>query len=507
MSETEYGLKRSLGLGALVAVEIGLIIGAGIFVLVGVAMKETGPSVPIAFLVAAVPIMLVMLSLAMIGSAVPCAGGTYRYSSRLVSPGWAWLGVWGYLIGMVFGAFPLYALRAAEYFSKAFPGLDPGNWPWFMSIYRAAMTVLPQATPMEFLIQIGAAAILTFFFAFNVKGVQFAGMVQGIMVVVLLAALIYFVVAGVPHVKTENLSPLFPKGAAGLFLASAILTLALLGANGVIELGAEIKNPGRNIPLSLAISVPSVAVLYVLIGVIAVGVAPWDSMKGTLLSEQAKLVLSSAGMKMFFIGGAFLAITTSINGLFMCCTKSMLVVTSDRLLPTWLHKVHSKWNTPYRFLAIIWLLGVVSIFFKVPAGTFESYASIGGLMIFLPLMIAVIRFPKILPKQYQSAPFKLKGVWLYLCPGLGMILSLGAILMLFFGELKFFWQISFLAMLAVGEAIYLIQKYRTISQLGDHLQRNVSADLALWSSLAPDNPMTQEPQPDAACVKGQAETE
>ena len=504
MSGNEFGLKRSLGLGSLVAVEVGLIIGAGIFVLFGVAMKETGPAVPLAFLIAFVPIMLVMLSLAMIGSAIPCAGGTYRYSSRLVSPGWAFLGVWGYLIGMVFGAFPLYSLRATQYFWSAFPGLKVESWAWFMALYRAAMHILPQVTAHEFFIQAGAAVLLTALYLPNYRGVELAGIVQALMVVVLLAAMVYFVAAGMGQVKAEYFSPLLApqKGVMGLLVGSAILTLALLGANGVIELGAEIKNPGRNIPLSIAISVPTVTVLYVLVGVIAAGVSPWDKVAGRLLETQAGLVLGPWGMKLFFIGGAFLAITTSINGLFMCCTKSMLVVSNDRLLPAWFYAVHPRFNSPHRFLTTVWLIGLVSIFFKVPAGTFESFASIGGLLIFLPLMLAVIRMKKILPERYADAPFKLKGVWLYLCPGLGMVLSLFAMVMLFFGELKSnFWRGFFLVLLLLGGAIYLAQKKRTQSAHGDLIAQNIEADLKAWRSSEFHRAESVEAKPDAACVK------
>jgi len=125
MSE-EFGLKRVLGLFDLVAIEIGTTVGAGIFSLTALAVTITGPSVPLAFVAAAVPIVFIMMTVGMMGSAMPTVGGTYRYPSRLFSPLWATVGVWCYALGLVFGALPLYATECAQYLKAVFPWL-PGQ--------------------------------------------------------------------------------------------------------------------------------------------------------------------------------------------------------------------------------------------------------------------------------------------------------------------------------------------------------------------------------------------
>jgi len=458
MSENEFGLKRSLGLPSLVAVEIGTTIGAGIFVLVGLGIKLTGPSLPFAFIVAAVPIILIMLSLAMLGSAIPCAGGTYRYASRLFSPGWSFFGVWGFALGTIAGAFPLYATKSAEYFFSAFPGYHP-----------APLTI-----------KLTGALILTLFYLANLRELRIAGYVQGLMVLILIGALIYFCASGIDNVKVENFHPLFPEGVSGLLAASAVLTFSLLGSNSVIELGAEIKNPGRNIPVSLLVSISSVTLLYILIAIVASGVMPSEQSAGKLLSEQASFIMGPVGFRFFILAGAFLAITTTINGTFMWATKSILVVANDRLLPAWLSAVHPRHHTPHRFLTIVWALATASLFMNVPYGTFEVFSSIGSLIIFIPVMIAVLRFRKILPSAYNRSPFKLKGILYYLCPGAGFILSIMAMVMCL-AQLTYQWIIFFLGWLLVGAGLYLfIQRYNQRRGI-NYLHQNIQRDLEFWS--------------------------
>jgi APA family basic amino acid/polyamine antiporter len=232
--KAEFGLRRVLGLKELVAIEVGTTVGAGVFVLTGTALEMGGPLLPFAFLLAAVPVVLMMLTLAMLGSAVPTVGGTYRYPSRLLSPGWAFVGVWVFALGMVFGAFPLYALRGSEYLLGVFP--------WF--------EVLDPAVRDQW-IRILAVAWLTIFFLANLCGLAIAAAVQGIMVLVLLAALIHFGILGLGAVSLENMQPPLPNGIGG-FLASSALDrgrgrapLARGGGRAPGRPCAEVPRPGR----------------------------------------------------------------------------------------------------------------------------------------------------------------------------------------------------------------------------------------------------------------------
>lgn len=449
MSE-EFGLKRVLGLKELVAIEVGTTIGAGVFVLSGMALDMGGPLLPFAFLLAALPIILVMLTLAMMGSVVPTVGGTYRYPSRLFSPMWAFIGVWGYALGMVFGAFPLYALRCSEYMLKAFSyfnDIDPNTLDAWVCVIAVLM--------------------LTVFFLANLRGIMIAATVQGLMVLVLVSALLYFGIDGLREVKLENMKPLLPHGVSGFLAASALLTFALLGSNSVIELGGEIKNPGRNIPVSLFISIPLVTAVYFIVGLVSAGARPWQESAGKLLTYPAEAFMGSIGLKFFIICGAVLAITTTLNATFMWATKSMMIVAHDGLIPPRLASTN-RFGAPHLFLFIIWALAVLAVIFRAPAGTFEIYASIGGLIIFIPVMISALLVRKKLASRYSTAPFKLKGFMYWLCPSAGVLLAL-LIMGMLLSQLKPLPLIFFFGWLALGAVFYLARK-RSLQRFG---QRNM----------------------------------
>jgi APA family basic amino acid/polyamine antiporter len=432
----EFGLRRVLGLKELVAIEVGTTVGAGVFVLTGMALEIGGPLLPLAYMAAAVPIILAMLCLAMLGSAIPTVGGTYRYPSRLFSPLWAFVGVWAYALGMVFGAFPLYALRGSEYLLEAFPcfaALEPG----VLDLVTRALALL----------------WLSVFYVANLCGIAIAAAVQGVMVVVLISALLYFGLSGLGAVSLENMQPLLPHGVGGFVAASALLTFSLLGANAVIELGGEIRDPGRNIPRSLLISVPLVTAVYVLVGLVAAGARPWGTSAGQLLTVPAQAFFSAVEMKLFILAGAVLAVTTTLNATFMWATKSVMIVARDTLLPASLARTN-RFGAPHRFLTIIWALASLSILVNVPSGTFEIFASLGGLVIFVPVMISALLLRRKLPGCYDAAPFKLRGSLMWICPLAGILLSLACMGMLL-ARLEPWLVGFFLVWLLAGALVYL----------------------------------------------------
>lgn len=430
-SSPRENLKRSITLLHLVGIEIGQSIGAGIFALTGIALARTGPSLFLAFLAAAVPVSLAMVVLAMIGSGKPISGGTYYYGSRYFSPVAAFTGVWAYLLGAVLGMFPLYALTGASFLRAAFPSLP--------------------AIPT-------ALALLFVFYLANLLGARVAMWAQAVMVAILLAALLVFLAIGFPHISAQNLSPLFPGGVGGFAVASAMLTFTILGANAAVELGDEIQKPQRNIPLSFAISVPVVVGVYVAIGLVAAGIAPWNGARETSLADIAGSFMDRTPLLFFLLGGGFLAVVTTLNATYLWGTKSLIVITEDGLLPRPFAAVNRRFGTPHWLLSFIFAVSAVSL---VVAGsrveTFAIFASLGGIIIFVPVMGAALRLPRRHPEVIQRSALPLRGAMAVIAPVGGLVLCLltVAVLLVDLGSRTNGWFfLGVFAVWVVGGALY-----------------------------------------------------
>jgi Amino acid permease len=166
-------LRRVLKIPTVAFIAIGIMIGGGVFVFTGIVFKITGPARPAAYALAVIPEFISMMPLAMLGSAIPTTGASYRYPSRMVSPGVAFVGVWVYAWAFFFGQIPLYALGCAGF----------------------ARTFVPSVSPT-----LSAVALVSVFYVVNLLGVRLAAQLQGLLVIILIAAL-----------KSENWHLFWPK--------------------------------------------------------------------------------------------------------------------------------------------------------------------------------------------------------------------------------------------------------------------------------------------------------
>ena len=434
------GLKKVLGLSETTFIAIGMTVGGGIFVFTGIVLKITGPALPIAFALAWIPILISMLPLAMLGAAIPTTGGNYKYPSRMVSPGLAFTGIWVYALATFFGQIPLYSLTCARYVNAVFPGIPP----------------------LAF-----AAGLVTFFCLVNVLGVKLAAQVQGVMVVVLVAAILFYGVQGPMHFDASRFDHVMQKGTGSLLLGTALLTFTYIGSNGIIELGGEIREPGTVIPRALFITFPVVAVLYLLVAVTTVNAAPWQSLVGVEepVISTARATLGSAGFVFFMLGGAVLALTTTLNALFIFGTKSLLVIIDDGLLPRSLGAINRRFGTPHYLLLLVWVISMLGIASGFSLETFASYSALGGIIIFIPVLLAALVLPTRYPQRYAASSFKLSGFWLHACCVVGIAISVFFSVVILI-DLKSGWKISLFLVFILSGAVYYALRARFLRGRG-----------------------------------------
>ncbi|WP_267642162.1 APC family permease [Haloarchaeobius amylolyticus] len=373
------GAGDSVGLLQAVAIEVGLIVGAGLFSLTGVATTLAGTAVPLSYVFTFTVVAMSLVPTAALAAARPVTGGNYWYPSRLWSPRVAFLTAWGLSISMFGGGLPVYALSFGRYVDSLV-AVDP--------------------------VGVGVV-VLTAFYLVNLAGIDVAASVQLLLFATLVASLVVFIVVGAPAVEPANFEPFLSTGVTGLLTGAGVLYFVCLGANFIVDLGEDVQAATVTIPRSLAVSIPLVFVLYVgtaLVAVGTVGAAGPGSMDGATLSVPAQVALPPALATFFVVGGALFAIATSINAVFIIAPKYMVVLADDGFFPAVLADTNARFDTPHWGLTLVFLLSLASLLSPLPVADLGSLLGFGGIVLIVPMMVAAVRFVRRHPDRYAATP-------------------------------------------------------------------------------------------------------
>lgn len=335
------GFKEALSIG------IGQTIGSGVMAYTGIAIGMTGRGVVLAYILSSILVLALTMPIAQLGSTLPTTGGEYMYTSRILSPT---LGTFYMFIYVVYNmTISVYAISFTEYLQQLVPGI-----------------------PFKLI----AVAMLTVFYIANIFGLRTAAMVQKIMVVVLILGLAAFVFFGLPKVDFSGFTSetMFPQGFSGIFGAAALLTFATGGANVITHLGHDMKNPGRDIPVVMAIATIVVGIIYAFIALVASGILPVEEVVNKNLGVVASTFMPAPAYLFFMVGGAMIAITTTLNSTLGWVTKPLLMFVEDGYLPKRLGAVN-KYGTPYILLTVFYIVGLVPIVSGISLSTISSIGS------------------------------------------------------------------------------------------------------------------------------------
>lgn len=383
--EIEQRLKKVITLPQALAISFHQIVGAGIVALTGVAIGITGGGVPLAYVLAAVAVIIYSLPYAALTSAMPVTGGFYRYPASLFNPSVGFGTMWIFIA--LEASLSVYPLTAATYVHALFP----------------AIPIIPLA-----------AGILALFYVVNLLGAALSAQIGVWLAVIMLAAFLTFVGFGMPQIHWHVFSNLAPAGLTGLFTAAALLTFATGGGTAAAELGGEMKKPHRDIPLAIVGGTVVAAVLYVIITLPSAGVLPISEVAGKPLTIVAHATMPFGGYVWFIAGGAIVAVVATMNAALLWGTKSFLMAVEDGWFPKAIGGVSKRFGTPHFLLTILFLVALIPIVTGLNIGVIASAGAGFGQLIFLAPIIGsfVMRFKY--PELVKAAPFKLN-FWVHLC--------------------------------------------------------------------------------------------
>lgn len=386
-------LARDLGFLEAYTIGVGTMIGAGIFVLPGIVAASAGPAGMISFLIGGVVSLLTALSLSELATGMPRAGGSYYYVNRA--------------LGGFFGSVVGWSMWAGLMFATAFYMLGFGQ---YLTFFYGNMPVAAAA--------LGMAALLIWV---NFHGVKEAGALQNLIVIVLIGCILVFLAFGVFNIDWQVFRPFNPHGWGAVAATTATVYVTFIGFEVIATSAEEIKDPGRNLPLSMIASVLTPTLFYVLVILVSTGVLPLAELADSYIpvADVAREYLGGIGALMMVLG-AILATVSSANASILSAARVNFAMGRDRILSSWLNEVHKRYRTPYRAILVTGVVILALIAVGVGLETLADVASFSYLLTYTLVHMAVIVMRRAAPEDYDP-DFRLNRVLYPAVPVLGMI--------------------------------------------------------------------------------------
>jgi APA family basic amino acid/polyamine antiporter len=439
MADTQvegHRLRRALTAWDLTAIGIGCIIGVGIFVLPGVqAAQNAGPGIILSFAIASAACAASALCYAELAAMIPVSGSAYTYGYATLGEIFAWIIGWDLIL---------------EYMVAAV--LVSTGWSaYFLNLLRSGLGVkVPQAivaSPFDKdpgILNLPAVAIVMLITWLLVRGIKESSRVNLTIVIVKLAVVLFFIVAAVGHVDPAKWQPFMPFGFKGVMTAAAIVFLAYVGFDAVSTTAEEAKNPQRDLPIGIMVSLVVATVLYMAVAAIMTGIVPYRDLG---VADPIALVLNTLKMpwaSALISVGAIAGITSVLLVLIMGQPRILFAMSRDGLLPPLLSRVHPRYKTPH---VTTWLTGgIVAVAAAItPINVSSELCSIGTLFAYIIVAAGVI----VLRYTRPDLPRPFKAPLSPVLPAVGILLC-GYLMK----SLPLVTWFRFLIWLVLGLAIY-----------------------------------------------------
>ncbi|MFC5219423.1 amino acid permease [Streptomyces coerulescens] len=373
-------LRRSLGLWQLTMISIGATLGTGIFVVLGDAVPEAGPAVTLAFVIAGLTALFSALSYAELAGSIPVAGSSYSYAYATMGELVAW--VCGWCLVLEYGvSVAAVAVGWGEYLNELLDG----------TIGVTIPSVLSSAPGEGGIINLPALIVVMLAMVFLLGGVRESARANTIMVAVKIVALVLFCAVGFMGFKSGNYEDFMPLGMAGVSAAGATLFFSYIGFDAASTAGEEAKDPKKDLPRAIMLSLIIVTALYVLVAGVAVGAWNWTKFEGSEASLAAIMndVSGQSYWGTLLALGAVISIASVVLTVLYGQTRILFAMSRDGLVPKALGKVHAKTGAP-RLNTVIVSVFCGALAALIPLGKLVDATSIGTLFAFALVNIAVI---------------------------------------------------------------------------------------------------------------------
>jgi APA family basic amino acid/polyamine antiporter len=384
-------MQRKIGLFEAVAMITGLVVGASIFVLVPTLVGMTGPSLFLAYAVAAIPALFVVLFEVQITSVLPVTGANFVTATRVAGPAW--------------GAVISFAAVLALLASNVLVSVGFGQYVIaFIQSFNPSFTINPLILPI---------LCVAFFALLNFLGVELAAVVQSVMFVAFVIGMIIYGVVGSANYNPVNMTPMFTGGAMMFIVAVVLASMSWAGLVALADIGGDVKNPRRNLPLALVLAFIIILILYVLQPfalVASMGAAAVAKAGAPAVMLDAARLMPGWGIWIIFIA-ALGAILTTVNALTWSAGRDLLAWARDGLFPRAVAHLHPRFKSPDVAILIVLIIEVVGISLAQTIDKYALAAVLSLAIIQIVLAWCVLRIPKKLPDLYKKAIIKFNGFW------------------------------------------------------------------------------------------------
>ncbi len=392
----KVSLSRDLGLIDITLLGIAAMIGAGIFALIGIASGIAGPAILLAFLLNGIIATLTGLSYAELGSAVPEAGGSYVWVKEALGDFAGFLAGWcSWSANSI--ACALYAVTFGAFLSEA--------------IVRMMGVPLPQSLVAK----VSSVAIVTFLTYVNYIGVKESGRVGGIVTALKVAILLAFSAFGIYKTLTrpnwvQAFTPFMPNGFAGVLAAMGLTYIAFEGYEIIVQSGEEVKNPEKNIPKAIILSLWIVVTIYLLVAFASLGAIQTNVPSWKYLGKLAEFGLIRIANQIMPFGsililiGGLVSTVSAMNATIYSSSRMAFAMGRDAFLPRIFSRIHRKNRTPY--YAIFFSYIIVVFLSVAPIEVVATAADIMYLTIFMLVnfVVIVLRYRRPDLKRAFKAP-------------------------------------------------------------------------------------------------------